>query len=273
MAHVTPLFNKRGLAPIDNATMRQCDKTPTLSPSVWCAYSHLRSDPTFFPASLPLPTAAPQTFTPVSSRLSAGSEQAMTSDNSFRLPTFLCLECPPLPTSLANTCSSFRWSFPLWSFLRLPGLDSPRTWLIVWHQLWFTLTFVFTCLPLHLVYFYLFVYFVFCLFRATPARHMEVPRLGVESELQLLAYTTAQQCQIRAVSAIYTTAHGSAGSLTHWVRGQGWNPQRHGPQLDLFPLCHDRNSYLVYFKDPHFRVLFWLLEALKEPYFILFFFF
>ena len=33
----------------------------------------------------------------------------------------------------------------------------------------------------------------FLLFRATPAhpRHMEVPRLGVQSELQLPAYTTA----------------------------------------------------------------------------------
>ena len=39
----------------------------------------------------------------------------------------------------------------------------------------------------------------FLLFRATPAAH-EVPRLGVELELQLLAYTTA---------------HGNTGSLTH----------------------------------------------------------
>ena len=36
-------------------------------------------------------------------------------------------------------------------------------------------------------------------FRALPAWHMEGLRLGVESELQLLAYTTA---------------HGNAGSLT-----------------------------------------------------------
>ena len=35
-----------------------------------------------------------------------------------------------------------------------------------------------------------FHFFSFCLFRAAP-RHMEVPRLGVESELQLQAYTTA----------------------------------------------------------------------------------
>ena len=48
--------------------------------------------------------------------------------------------------------------------------------------------------------------------------HMELPRLGVESELQLPAYTQPQQCQIRATSATYTTAHSTAGALTHWSR-------------------------------------------------------
>ena len=49
---------------------------------------------------------------------------------------------------------------------------------------------------------------------------MEVPKVRVKSELQLLAYVTAQQCQIRAASSssTYTIAHGNAGSLTHWVR-------------------------------------------------------
>ena len=36
---------------------------------------------------------------------------------------------------------------------------------------------------------------------------MEVPRLGVKSELQLPAYTTAMQDPSRIV--IYTTAHGN----------------------------------------------------------------
>ena len=40
-----------------------------------------------------------------------------------------------------------------------------------------------------------------------------------------------QQCGIRAVSAIYTTAHGNAGSLTHWARpgigpATSWLPGR-----------------------------------------------
>jgi len=47
---------------------------------------------------------------------------------------------------------------------------------------------------------------------------MEVPRLGVKLELQLLAYATAKHCPIRAASATYTTAHSNAGFLSHWVR-------------------------------------------------------
>ena len=48
-------------------------------------------------------------------------------------------------------------------------------------------------------------------FLGLHAWHMQVPGLGVEQELQL----PAQQRQIRAESSTYTTAHGSAVSLTH----------------------------------------------------------
>ena len=44
---------------------------------------------------------------------------------------------------------------------------------------------------------------------------MKVPRLGAESELQFLAYTTASANQIGAASATYATAHSNADSLTH----------------------------------------------------------
>ena len=54
---------------------------------------------------------------------------------------------------------------------------------------------------------------------------MEVPRLGVESELQL---------------PVYTTAHGST-LLTE--QGQGSNLHPHGYESDLFPLHHNRNSH------------------------------
>ena len=46
-------------------------------------------------------------------------------------------------------------------------------------------------------------------------RHMEVPRLGVKSELQLPAYTTATAIWTRATSVTYIIAHGNARSLTH----------------------------------------------------------
>ena len=41
----------------------------------------------------------------------------------------------------------------------------------------------------NILFIYLFLSFVFL---GPHLRHMEVPRLGVESELQLLAYTTAR---------------------------------------------------------------------------------
>ena len=49
-------------------------------------------------------------------------------------------------------------------------------------------------------------------------QHMEVPRLGVESELLLPAYATATATTDRKTSVTYTTAHSNAGSLTHWAR-------------------------------------------------------
>ena len=56
----------------------------------------------------------------------------------------------------------------------------------------------------------LFIYLFIYDFLGLYLLHMEVPRLGVKSELQLLAYTTAQQCQIRAASVTYMAAQGNA---------------------------------------------------------------
>ena len=47
---------------------------------------------------------------------------------------------------------------------------------------------------------------------------MEIPSLGVESELQLLAYITATATEDPSHVCDYTTAHGNTGSLTHWAR-------------------------------------------------------
>ena len=64
-------------------------------------------------------------------------------------------------------------------------------------------------------FFFLFHFFVFL---GQHPWHTEVPRSGVESELQSPAYPQPQQHWIWVVSTTYTTAHSNAGSLTHWVR-------------------------------------------------------
>ena len=48
--------------------------------------------------------------------------------------------------------------------------------------------------------------------------HREIPRLGVESELQLEPVLQPQQHQIGAASAIYAIAYGNTRSLTHRTR-------------------------------------------------------
>ena len=57
---------------------------------------------------------------------------------------------------------------------------------------------------------------VIVVFLGWHLQHMEIPKLGNESEVQLPAYTT--QHQIRAMSATYTAAHGNARSLTPQTR-------------------------------------------------------
>ena len=59
----------------------------------------------------------------------------------------------------------------------------------------------------------MFCFFAVLCFLEPHPRHVEVPRLGVELELQLLAYTTATACGIRATPVTYTTAHGKGRIL------------------------------------------------------------
>ena len=77
-------------------------------------------------------------------------------------------------------------------------------------------------------YFYLFIY-LFC-FLGLHLWYMELPKLGVELELQ------PQQCRIQAASVICTTAQGNARPPTYWEL------QPHSYQLDLFLLCYNGNS-------------------------------
>ena len=57
------------------------------------------------------------------------------------------------------------------------------------------------------IYLHSYNFFFVVVFLGLHLWYMEVPRLGVQSELQQLG--------IRAASATYTTAHGNTGSLTH----------------------------------------------------------
>ena len=80
------------------------------------------------------------------------------------------------------------------------------------HHYWkhFFFTYIF-------VYFYLFI-FIFFIFLGPHLRHMEIPRLEVESELQLPAYTTPTA--MRNLSHICNLHHSSQQrqSLTHSTR-------------------------------------------------------
>ena len=65
--------------------------------------------------------------------------------------------------------------------------------------------------------FVLFCLCVFC-FLGTHGQHMEVSRLGVESELQLPANTTTIATGVWAMSVTDTTAHGNTRFPAHWGR-------------------------------------------------------
>ena len=65
--------------------------------------------------------------------------------------------------------------------------------------------------PPLLLFLFFFVSFFFFFFLGPHLWHMEVPRLGAKSEIQLPAYATATAKCNSAVSVTYTTAHGNSG--------------------------------------------------------------
>ena len=68
-------------------------------------------------------------------------------------------------------------------------------------------------------------FFFFGLFRAAPAAYGSSNAKGPIGAVAT-GLAQPQQWGVQAMSASYTTAHGNAGSLTHW--GQGSNLQPHG---------------------------------------------
>ena len=70
------------------------------------------------------------------------------------------------------------------------------------------------------IYIFIFIYLFVSVFLGPHLWHMEVPRLGVQSELQLPAYTTATAMPDPSRVCNLQTAHGNARFLTHWTRAQ-----------------------------------------------------
>ena len=66
-------------------------------------------------------------------------------------------------------------------------------------------------------------FFFFFFFLGLQMWHMQVPRLGVKSELQLLAYATVIATPDPSHICSLHTPHGNTRSLTHWA-GPGIEP-------------------------------------------------
>ena len=64
-------------------------------------------------------------------------------------------------------------------------------------------------------YIYLWIFFLFLVFLGPHPWHMEVPRLEVESQLQLPAYTTATATRDLSLLCDVHQAQGNTGSLIH----------------------------------------------------------
>ena len=75
-----------------------------------------------------------------------------------------------------------------------------------------------------------------------PPWHMEGPRLGVESELQLPAYTTTTA--ISDLSCIYDLHHSARQHriLNPLSKARDRTDNLMVPKSDSFPLCHNGNS-------------------------------
>ena len=92
----------------------------------------------------------------------------------------------------------------------------------------------------------------FFVFLGPHPRHMEVPRLGVESELQLPAYAIATATP--DLSRTCKLHHSSWQRRILNPRGQGSNLHPHGYWLGLLPLSHNRSSshplYIIFIPTP-----------------------
>ena len=84
--------------------------------------------------------------------------------------------------------------------------------------------------------------FFFFFLSGRQPQHMEVPSLGAESELQLLAYTTATTQPEGAASMIYTPQFVATPDPQPTEQDQGSNLHLMDTSQVLHPLSHNRNS-------------------------------
>ena len=132
-----------------------------------------------------------------------------------------------------HTAVNWRWDLnPGLSDLNIQALDSH--WRLWTNQCYGWIHKIDTHTKLRYIY-----YFVFCLFRAAPG-HMEFPRPGAESELQLPAYTTATAMpELHLSSTPQLTAMPDPQPTE---RGQGWNRILMDPSWAHQPLSQRGNS-------------------------------
>ena len=108
-----------------------------------------------------------------------------------------------------------------------------------------------------LLLFCLFVFF----FLGPHWQHMEVPRLEVQSELQLLAYARAWAMpDPSCVCDLHRSSRQRAGSLTHWAK-LGIEPISSWILVGLVN-CWGRRELLHYFANQRSFLLVWFVTIL-----------
>ena len=143
-----------------------------------------------------------------------------------------------------------------WLWKKLKQISSTRQCINYWLA-WCTRQVPsFVCLP------FFFFFFSF-LFSGLYLQHMKVPRLGIESELQLPPTPQPQQWWIRDSSVIHAIACCNARSLTYWMR-PGMKPASSQTLYRVLnPLSHNGNSCLfgLFLRDTQVFALLFIQSA------------
>ena len=125
--------------------------------------------------------------------------------------------------SLKQKQNPAMWKEQTWHCSLLPGVTKTR-WMFLLSSAYFPCSFVSVFVLFYgnslchgYILFSSHFFFFFCLFRAT-LWYTEVPRLGIELELQLQAYTTVTAMPDPShISATYTAVHSNTASFSNFV--------------------------------------------------------